>query len=76
MFKFKRGETVRDKVTGFTGIVTRRVDYLSGCNMYYVQPRVGEDGKMPDGAHIDEPALERLEVAQVTLDRPELQPPG
>lgn len=76
MFKFKRGDTVRDKVTGFTGIVVARYDYISGCNRYCVQPKVGADGKMPDSTNIDEPALEQLDVLRITLDRPEHQPPG
>ena len=76
MFKFKQGETLRDKVTGFTGIVVARVDYISGCNRYYIQPKVGDDGKMPDSIVIDEPALERMDVLRVVLDRPEIQPPG
>ncbi len=76
MFKFKQGETVQDKVTGFTGIVTTRCDYISGCNRYYVQPKVGDDGKNIDGIYVDEPALERLDVLRVVLDRPESEPPG
>ena len=76
MFKFKQGETVTDKVTGFAGIIVARVDYISGCNRYLVQPRVGTDGKLPDSVYIDEPALDRLDVARVTLDVPELAPPG
>ena len=76
MFKYKRGDTVRDKVTGFTGVITTRLDYISGCNRYVVQPKVGDDGKMPEYCYIDEPALEQLDVIRVTLDRPESQPPG
>jgi hypothetical protein len=76
MFKFKQGETLRDKVTGFTGIVVGRTDYISGCNRYSLQPKVGDDGKLPDMIIIDEPALERLDVLRVVLDRPGEQPPG
>jgi len=76
MFKFKQGEHVRDLVTGFSGVIVSRTDYISGCNRYYVQPQVGEDNKMIDGVFLDEPALERLEKLRIVLDRPEPQPPG
>lgn len=76
MFKFKQGMTVRDKVTGFTGVITCRCDYITGCNRYYLQPKVGDDGKLIDGTYVDEPALEQLDVLRVELDRPEVQPPG
>ena len=46
MFKFKSGDIVRDKVTGFEGIIIARTDYIFGCNRYYVQPKVGPDGKL------------------------------
>ena len=76
MFKFKQGATLRDKVTGFEGVVIARMDHLTGCNRYLIQPKVDKDGKMPDGIYIDEPALEQMDVLRVILDRPEAQPPG
>lgn len=76
MFKFKQGEHLRDIVTGFSGVVVCRCDYISGCNRYLIQPTVGEDGKMVDGVYIDEPALERLQKPMVVLERPETAPPG
>jgi hypothetical protein len=75
MFKFKPGETVRDLVTGFEGIIVSRTDYISGCNRYGVQPKVGSDGKLPEQIAFDEPMLERQQVARITLERPE-EPPG
>jgi len=76
MFKFKQGETLRDIVTGFTGVVVSRTDYISGCNNYRLQPRVGEDGKLAEAVYVDEPALERMDVLRIELDRPARQPPG
>jgi hypothetical protein len=75
MFKLKRGDTARDLVTGFTGIVTTRADHLAGCNRYWLQPKIAEDGKLPEGGWFDEPALEQLDVLRVTLDQP-VDPPG
>ena len=59
------GSKVRCRLTGFTGMVDSRATYLYGCDRYCVQPRVGEDGKMPDSQMIDEPLLEVLEAPTI-----------
>lgn len=53
------GKTVRDKVTGFNGIATSKIEFLNGCIQYCVKPKMGADGKMPEGEYID---VEQLEV--------------
>jgi hypothetical protein len=47
------GDEVRNKVTGFTGIVTTYAKHLAGCDRLWVEPRVGEDGKARDGQWSD-----------------------
>lgn len=32
MFKFENGQIVKDMITGFTGVVVARVNYMTGCN--------------------------------------------
>lgn len=49
----------RDKVTGFTGVVTGRCEYLTGCNQVLLVPAVDKDGKLPDGHWFD---VQRIEV--------------
>lgn len=64
---------MNDKVTGFTGTVTGRVEYLTGCRQYLVQPRVGEKGKYPDAHWFDEDRLEAdtlVEPMVLTVERP------
>ena len=56
-FKFNRGDEVRDKITGFQGIITSRTDYINGCNRYGVQPKA-DKCKMVDAYNIDEQSLE------------------
>ncbi len=56
--RIELGTVVRDKVTGFVGVVENRASFLYGCDRYCVQPKVGEDGKIPESAMIDEPQLE------------------
>lgn len=54
----KLGDKARDIVTGFTGVCTTRSEYISGCTRVSLQPPVGEDGKIPDPGHFDEPMCE------------------
>lgn len=56
--KLQLGVTVKDRITGFMGIVTARVEYLNGCIQYCVKPEISEDGKMPEGEYIDRDQLE------------------
>ena len=52
------GAKVKDKITGFTGIVTGYVTYISGCNQALVTPQVGKDGEAKDSLWIDEQRLD------------------
>lgn len=61
------GYTVRDRITGFEGVVTGFVVYISGCNQALVVPKA-KDGRMGDGAWIDEQRLETTDAHRVVLD--------
>lgn len=52
------GQQVKDRVTGFVGIATARIEYLNGCVQFCVKPKMTEPGKMPDGEYIDDGQLE------------------
>ncbi len=47
------GDEVRHKVTGFTGIVTTHAKHIAGCDRLWVEPKVGDDGKLRDGQWAD-----------------------
>jgi hypothetical protein len=53
------GLKVKDKVTGFTGIVTSVSFDLYGCIQAIVNPGMDEDGKQKDSHYFD---INRLEV--------------
>jgi hypothetical protein len=55
------GQKVRCTVTGFEGIATAECKYLNGCLQYCVKPKMGADGKMPDGVWLD---VQQLEVVE------------
>lgn len=57
MFKHPLGAEVEARVTKLRGIITARSENLYGCNRYYIQPRVGTDGKVPEGWWVDEDDL-------------------
>ena len=68
MKAIKLGSKAKCKVTGFTGTVTARVEYLNGCIQYSVVPKMTEEGKMPACEYIDEAQLE------VIKDEVDIQP--
>lgn len=59
-FKYENGLQVRDRVTGLSGIINARCEWLNGCLRYSVQPPADqkEPNKMPEGWWIDEAQLE------------------
>jgi len=53
MAKFEvLGIEVKDRITGFVGIITGVASYITGCDQYLVQPE-GDGKKYPDGQWID-----------------------
>jgi hypothetical protein len=81
MFSFKLGDKLRDKITGFTGINTGRVQYLTGCIQYLLVPRGETENKLPDGEWFDEGRLEVVEEGLIPFNEdkkivgPDLEPP-
>jgi hypothetical protein len=53
----KLGKKVKDKITGFEGIVTGVASYLYGCDQYLVTPPA-KDGAKVDAYWFDEGRLE------------------
>lgn len=60
-FKYQNGIEVKDKVTGFTGIVECSALWLNGCKRYSIQPKIktGEI-KIPESVWIDEETIEKI----------------
>lgn len=57
VFTIENGTTVKDRVTGFSGVVTGRCDYLTGCRQYLVQPAIDKDEKFVESRWFDEDRL-------------------
>jgi len=56
--EIKLGVEAQDKITGFKGIITARVQYLYGCDQCGLQPPVDKDGKRQPSEFFDEGRLE------------------
>jgi len=69
-FKYKLGSKVKDSITGFTGIVRVRSQYLTGCNNYGVQPiSLKSDGSMSKWEYFDEDLLTQVGKKVLLEDR-------
>lgn len=62
------GMKVKDRLTGFTGIVTGYVTYISGCNQCLVAPPTKKDGTLAESHWFDEQRLEVLSKQPIVLD--------
>lgn len=61
------GKTVTDSITGFSGVVTGHVEYLTGCNQCLVQPRAKSDGGWTDSQWIDDDRLDIQDSPTIKL---------
>lgn len=59
-FKFELGSEVKDIISGFTGLVFSRSQWLYQCNTYGIKPKGLKDGKPIDTCWFDEPSLELI----------------
>lgn len=74
--EIKLGQTVKDTITGFEGIVIGRATYLTGCTQCIVVPKgLDKDGKRREGEWFDEQRLDPTSAKVVKL-RPAPETPG
>ncbi len=52
------GKEGKDKITGFTGVITAHVKYLTGCDQYCLTPKVNDKGETMTGEFFDEARIE------------------
>lgn len=69
----KLGLKGRDKITGFEGIITGKVQYLYGCNQYCLVPPA-VNGEIKNGEWFDEGRIEiigeGITAGEVRADKP------
>ncbi len=59
--KIELGQKVESLVTGFSGFVTARYEYLNGCCRYEVQPKIDDAGNHVSSKCFDEQELKALD---------------
>jgi len=68
---FNMGETVKDTISGYTGIVVAITYYMTGCTHLSLQaPMNKKDGTVPDWENFDETRCEMIKEAPVVKDEP------
>ncbi len=55
--KIKLGRIAKDSITGFSGIIVAKIEYLTGCTQYKLQPQGLKDGSPIKGEWFDEGCL-------------------
>jgi hypothetical protein len=58
--KIELGKKYQDKFTGFVGTATAKIEYVTGCVQYRLDPDVDKDGKMMDGQWFDEIRIDNV----------------
>lgn len=64
----KLGQTVKDRLTGFAGVVTARVEYLTGCAQVCVQPGMKADGDFREARYFDETRIEVTDATPIVIE--------
>jgi hypothetical protein len=66
------GDTAKDTISGFIGVVTSETFYLNGCIRLGISPPVGKDGKLNSSEFFD---IEQVALVKKGTHKP-LQPSG
>jgi hypothetical protein len=73
------GRQVKDKITGFAGIVTGFVKYISGCNQALVVAKTGKDGEEKshwfDVQRLDVQRAPRIVLNNAATPGPDMEAP-
>lgn len=77
--RIKLGDRVKDKISGFKGIVVCRSEWLNGCVRITIQPEACKSGNPLDAQTYDEHQIERLQEtaiapARVATGGPSIKP--
>lgn len=56
------GDKVKNRVSGFEGVITGRAEYLNGCRQYLISPPVDEKDGYRDAVWCDEQTLDVTET--------------
>lgn len=66
--EFKMGDEVKDKITGFQGIITGHAKYFTGCDQFIIQPKCDKPGTYPEANWFDEGRVEFVKTEMTEKD--------
>jgi hypothetical protein len=61
----KLGDVVRDKISGFQGVATCRVEFITGCVRWRISPQEVDEGELIESQYFDAEQLEEVDVPKV-----------
>ena len=71
------GDSAKDVISGYTGIVTGRAEYLTGCTQFVLSAtKLDKDGKVPPAEWFDESRLAVVKKGAVKLPGAVASPGG
>lgn len=66
-YKFALGDKVKDRITGYAGVIICRSEWLYGCIRYVLQAKRIKDGKITPTHVTDEGALDLVEANSLAV---------
>lgn len=66
--KIELGATYKDVITGFEGVATGYVQYITGCNQALLVPPCDKSRKAPEACWYDEQRLSRTRAKVIAID--------
>ncbi len=72
--KFACGDKVKDRITGYTGIVVATTTWINGCHRYVIQAQELKDGKPVDSHTFDEQELQLVQANALNLQQKPAEP--
>jgi len=74
-FKFKIGKTLKERVTGFQGVVMAITIYSTGCIHYgLLNPKLNKNGEASEWQWFDESRLEKVDKKIIQFSTKENKP--
>ena len=70
-FKFEMGDKVREKITGYTGLITGQHRWITGCDQFTISPEGLDKNGVPIQSHVIDEG--RLEIVPTKKPKPEVK---
>jgi hypothetical protein len=64
------GDTAKDTITGYKGVVIAETNWLNGCRRLTIQSKEMKDGRPIDTVTFDVEQLELVSKAKISISRP------